>query len=104
MGVLAALAIAASVAMCSAPARTHDIYKDWRVPNNKATSCCHDADCRPTRAYVHDDGRWRAWNGVMWLVIPPERMLPSDYAGDGRSHLCAKDSHVYCFTAAEPKG
>lgn len=84
-------------------ARGHEPYTDWRAPNNPAVSCCNSADCRPTRAYVDENGLWRAWNGSAWLIVPPERILPTDYAGDGRSHLCANGTQVYCFTPAPPK-
>lgn len=92
-------------------ARAHDPYGSWRVPNNPATSCCNAqtpnnpaGDCRPTRAYMHDDGRWRAWNGYLWLTVPPEKVLPTDYAGDGRSHLCEKGQFIYCFAPGEIRG
>ncbi|MDP2377805.1 hypothetical protein [Reyranella sp.] len=91
-------------------AQQHDIYKDWHPPGNPETSCCSAAkpdgsgDCRPTRAFVDDDGNWRAWNGVMWLIVPPERILPPNYAGDGRSHLCEKEQYIYCFTPGEIRG
>ncbi len=85
-------------------ARMHDIYKYWHPPNNSGTSCCNNADCRPTRAYVDGAGEWRAWNGSAWLRVPQERVLPSDYAGDGRSHLCEKEGFVYCFTPGEIRG
>jgi len=82
-------------------AKMHDVYKTWHPPLNPGTSCCNNADCRPTRAYVDFDGSWRAWNGSAWLLVPQERMLPTDYAGDGRSHLCEKGGFVYCFTPGE---
>ena len=82
----------------------HDIYQHWRPPLNPGTSCCNDADCRPTRAFVDDHGQWRAWNGSAWLMVPQERVLPTDYAGDGRSHLCEKEGFVYCFTPGEIRG
>lgn len=91
-------------------AQQHDIYKDWKPPNNAGTSCCSAAqpdgsgDCRPTRAYMGDDGLWRAWNGYLWLTVPPERLLPPDFAGDGRSHLCEKATHIYCFTPGQVRG
>ena len=49
------------------------------------------------------DGQWRAWNGLRWLVVPSERVLPTDFAGDGRSHLCEKQDFIYCFTPAPPR-
>jgi hypothetical protein len=85
-------------------AQMHDLYKGWHPPGNPFTSCCNDADCRPTRAFVDEEGRWRAWNGSGWLIVPQERVLPADYAGDGRSHLCEKEGFVYCFTPGEIRG
>jgi hypothetical protein len=81
----------------------HDVYKGWHPPGNPKTSCCNNADCRPTRAYVDENGTWRAWNGLFWLVIPPERILPTDLAGDGRSHLCENAGYIYCFTPGPPR-
>lgn len=82
-------------------AEMHDVYKNWHPPKNPYVSCCNNADCRPTRAFLADDGHWRAWNGSTWLVIPSERVLPTDYAGDGRSHLCEQEGYVYCFTPGQ---
>lgn len=92
-------------------AQGHDMYRTWSPPNNPKTSCCNAhtpenpaGDCRPTRAYMHDDGLWRAWNGYLWLTVPPDKVLPTDFAGDGRSHLCEKGTHIYCFAPTTPKG
>jgi hypothetical protein len=85
-------------------AAMHDIYKNWHPPGNPGTSCCNNADCRPTRAFVDDEGHWRAWNGSAWLLIPQERVLPANFAGDGRSHICEKQGFVYCFTPGEIRG
>ena len=82
-------------------AEMHDIYQHWHTPLNPRISCCNNADCRPTRAFVDDNGIWRAWNGSTWLQVPQERVLPTDYAGDGRSHLCETDGFIYCFTPGE---
>ena len=82
----------------------HDIYKLWHPPTNPGTSCCNNADCRPTRAFVDEEGNWRAWNGATWLTVPQDRVLPSNYAGDGRSHLCEKEQFIYCFTPGEIRG
>ena len=84
-------------------ADAHDIYSDWQRPD-VGGSCCNAADCRPTRAFLGDDGRWRAWDGRGWLVVPPSKLLPTDKAGDGRSHLCAApDGRVFCFSPTSPK-
>ena len=44
----------------------HDMYKDWEQPD-VGGSCCNAqsaddpaGDCRPTTAYIGDDGRWHA--------------------------------------------
>lgn len=81
----------------------HHKYQHWRAPNNPNVSCCNNNDCRPTRAYVDEEGRWRAWNGSQWLVIPPDRILPTDLAGDGRSHLCEVSGYIFCFSPAAPR-
>lgn len=84
-------------------AEMHDRYKGWSPPGNPGVSCCNDSDCRPTRAYLTESG-WRAWNGQTWLLVPGERVLPTDYAGDGRSHLCEKGEYIYCFTPGQVRG
>ena len=84
-------------------AEMHAKYKGWHPPENPNVSCCDNTDCRPTRGYLGDDGLWRAWNGIVWLTVPPGRLLPTDFAGDGRSHLCEKEGYVYCFTPGPPR-
>jgi len=98
---LAAWAVAVALGW---PARAHDPYSGWRTPANPAVSCCDNTDCRPTRAYLGDDGLWRAWNGYLWLTVPADRILPPDFAGDGRSHLCEKGTYIYCFTPGQVRG
>ena len=98
------LAIWAVAVALGWPVRAHGPYSDWTAPDNPALSCCNDSDCRPTRAYMGDDGLWRAWDGINWLTIPPGRVLPTDYAGDGRNHLCEKMGAVYCFSPGQPRG
>lgn len=99
------LAIGAVVSACwPKPARAHDPYSGWKQPDSPSVSCCDDTDCRPTRAYMGDDGLWRAWDGVAWLTIPASKVLPTDFAKDGRNHLCEKMGAVYCFTPGQPRG
>ena len=81
----------------------HHLYRNWHTPTNPAMSCCNDGDCRPTRAKQDDKGNWLAWNGSTWLTVPQRALLPSDIAGDGRSHICERQGFVYCFTPGEPK-
>ena len=98
---LAALVLA--VVLTAAPARAHDPYSEWRVPNNPSVSCCHGNDCRPTRAYFGDDGLWWAHDGRAYVPVPPERLLPKDLAKDGRSHICEKAGWIYCFSPGETR-
>ena len=83
-------------------AENHDAYKGWQQPGS-GMSCCSNADCRPTRAYPTEDG-WRAWNGQTWLLVPRERVLPTDLAGDGRSHICEARNQIFCFTPGQVRG
>lgn len=84
-------------------AQMHDQYQHWRMPDHPSVSCCNNADCRPTRSYMGEDGLWRAWNGHEWLTVPPSKVLPVDHAKDGRSHLCESAGSVFCFSPSEPK-
>jgi hypothetical protein len=99
----AAILILFAMGFCAGRASAHDGYEDWRMPDAPSVSCCNNADCRPTRAYVDEDGVWRAWNGHRWLRVPPNKILPTDLKGDGRSHLCEHNEAIYCFSPAEPK-
>jgi hypothetical protein len=82
-------------------AEHHDEYQHWKQPGS-GLSCCDDKDCRPTRAYLAEEG-WRAWDGARWLLVPPAAVLDVR-AKDGRSHLCATPAgHTYCFVPADPK-
>lgn len=83
-------------------AAMHDQYREWTQPDN-GVSCCHDEDCRPTRAYRDEDGQWHAWDGKRWVAIPPNKLLPTDKAGDGRNHLCERWGTVYCFSPTSPR-
>ena len=106
-GVLAIIVIAVAVIGGRPRAQDHhplhDIYKNWSPPLNPGTSCCNNNDCRPTKAYMGDDGLWRAWSGQRWLTVPKDRVLPPDYARDGRSHICEQHEFIHCFTPGEPK-
>ena len=107
LAVLAGMAIAGARAQSGAHAEGHaeghDTYSTWQRPD-VGGSCCNDSDCRPTRAYLGEDGRWRAWDGLGWIIIPPGKVLPTDLAKDGRSHICASpEGAVYCFSPAGPR-
>jgi hypothetical protein len=124
-GIICTAAIAAVVATTS-PARGqsghhghghdrhHDWYRDLKQPHSNA-SCCNKllpdgtGDCRPVRAYLGDDGRWRAIIDGRRLVIPADKVLTNPdgsalVAPDGNSHACVSPHGIiYCFIGAVPK-
>lgn len=86
----------------------HDWYKDLKQPST-GYSCCNgrsntsEGDCRPTRAYLSDDGMWYALLDGRWVPVPP-RVVLQQLAPDGRSHICAsKSGMIYCFLGGSPK-
>jgi hypothetical protein len=89
-------------------AENHDWYKELKQPGT-GYSCCNgttngiEGDCRPTRAYLQDDGTWRALVDGRWVVVPP-RVVLKQLAPDGNSHICASRSGlIYCFLGGSPK-
>jgi hypothetical protein len=86
----------------------HDWYQELKQPGT-GYSCCNgtingiEGDCRPTRAYLTDEGQWRALIDGKWVLVPPRAVL-KQLAPDGRSHICASRSGViYCFLGGSPK-
>jgi hypothetical protein len=86
----------------------HDWYQELKQPGT-GYSCCNgtingiEGDCRPTRAYLTDEGQWRALIDGKWVLVPPRAVL-KQLAPDGRSHVCASRSGViYCFLGGSPK-
>src|SRR3954447_4888136 len=89
-------------------AQNHDWYQELKQPGT-GYSCCNgtvngiEGDCRPTRAYLTDEGQWRALIDGKWVIVPPRAVL-KQLAPDGRSHICASRSGViYCFLGGSPK-
>ena len=89
-------------------AENHDWYRELKQPGT-GYSCCNgrlsstDGDCRPTRAYLHDDGMWYALLNGRWVPVPP-RVVLQQLAPDGRSHICAsKSGMIYCFLGGSPR-
>ncbi len=86
----------------------HDWYEKLKQPGT-GYSCCNgtingvEGDCRPTRAYLNDDGQWYAQVDGRWVLVPP-RVVLQQLAPDGRSHICAsKSGMIYCFLGGSPK-
>lgn len=89
-------------------AENHDWYKELKQPGT-GFSCCNgrtnssEGDCRPTRAYMNDDGVWYALINGRWIPVPP-RVVLKQLAPDGGSHICAsKSGMIYCFLGGSPK-
>lgn len=88
-------------------AEHHDWLKDLKQPNT-GHSCCNartdtnpEGDCRQTRAYLHDDGRWRAIISGKWEIIPPSRVLDPKLSKDPtRAYICEKHGLIFCFLPA----
>ncbi len=88
--------------------QNHDWYQELKQPGT-GLSCCNgttndaEGDCRPTRAYVSDDGQWYALLNGRWVPVPP-RVVLKQLAPDGSSHICAsKNGMIYCFLGGSPK-
>ncbi|MBV8191843.1 MAG: hypothetical protein JOY64_20640 [Alphaproteobacteria bacterium] len=86
----------------------HDWYQDLKQPGT-GYSCCNgtangaEGDCRPTRAYMNDEGVWYALLEGRWVQVSPSVVL-DQMAPDGRSHICAnKMGRIYCFLRGSPK-
>ena len=89
-------------------AEGHDWYKELKQPGT-GYSCCNgttdgrEGDCRPTRAYLTEEGVWKALIDGQWVQVPP-RVVLKQLAPDGNSHICASRSGlVYCFIGGSPK-
>jgi hypothetical protein len=89
-------------------AENHDWYQELKQPGT-GLSCCNgvindvEGDCRPTRAYINDDGQWYAQLNGRWVPVPP-RVVLRQLAPDGASHICAsKSGMIYCFLGGSPK-
>ncbi len=87
-------------------AENHEWYKKLKQPGTGYSCCSGDSmhgDCRPTRAYLTDDGTWRALVDGRWMPVPPSVVL-KQLAPDGNSHVCAGESGmIYCFIGGSPK-
>lgn len=89
-------------------ADNHDWYQELKQPGT-GYSCCNgrtatsEGDCRPTRAYLNDDGMWYALLNGRWVPVPP-RVVLKQLAPDGRSHICAsKSGMIFCFLGGSPR-
>jgi hypothetical protein len=103
---MAAMARAQSGHRGDGHAENHDWYQDLKQPETGYSCCNGDAtsgDCRPTRAYLTEDGTWRALLDGKWVNVPP-RVVLQQMAPDGRSHVCAnRTGTIFCFLAGSPK-
>ncbi|MBS0537795.1 MAG: hypothetical protein JSR47_03500 [Proteobacteria bacterium] len=87
-------------------AENHDWYSGLNQPGT-TYSCCngdeHGGDCRPTRAYLANDGWWHAEINGRWTTVPKRAVLDK-LAPDGASHICAApNGYIFCFIGGSPK-
>jgi hypothetical protein len=87
-------------------AENHDWYSKLSQPGT-GYSCCngneHGGDCRPTRAFLGEDGFWHAEIDGRWTTVPKRAELDR-LAPDGNSHICAsKGGFIFCFIGGSPK-
>lgn len=87
----------------------HDrFYRDWKMPDNRAVSCCSDKDCAPAQSKF-ENGSWyaRHTDAEVWHKIPAYKVEHDRDSPDGRSHLCGVPASwsetgysVFCFLPA----
>jgi hypothetical protein len=109
-GAMINMAMAQSGARGDGHAQHHDMYKNWQRPD-VGGPCCNaqssgdpNGDCRPTTAYMGDDGLWRARikpGPSGFVIVPRNRIL--NRAADGRCHICERLGAVFCFQPCDPK-
>jgi hypothetical protein len=107
-------------------AQHHDVYKNWKRPENKNLSCCNErkvgpngdvqGDCYPTEAMlappgdqnvgVDHDVWWALRYDGRWIEIPEERIIREhnpDETGS-RAHLCQADYSMFVLCFVPPTG
>lgn len=89
-------------------ASPHDIYSDWKMPDNRPPSgermysCCNNIDCAPRQSRF-ESGHWYVQFRDSWLLVPDSK-VETKYRDawitpDGLAHGCISQSGViYCFT------
>lgn len=106
--VIVAWAIAFALVWATGPnkARAHDPYMHLKQPDNGA-SCCNgmdkpNGDCAPSRAYMHEDGLWRAYDvkDGQWYAVPHNKVLKMK-SWDGRTHYCGVRGTSYCLIVGD---
>ncbi len=89
----------------------HDIYTDWKMPDQRTNegkrtaSCCNNVDCAPYPS-KWISGHWEVlWRGK-WVRVP-EHKVETNYddawtAGDHQGHACMSSvGTVLCFRPGE---
>lgn len=82
-------------------ALNHEWYQGLKQPGT-GYSCCNNQDCRPMRAYLGDDGLWRAFVDGKWETVPARVVLNPKFNKDPiHAHGCRSVMGVwYCFLPA----
>jgi hypothetical protein len=97
--------------LAASPALAHDIYTDWRMPDQRdndgkrVKSCCNNNDCKP-RASRWVGDHWEVQWGLKWLRVPDGKVETSYAdawsADDHQSHACINViGNVLCFRPGE---
>lgn len=77
-------------------------YNTWMMPKDRRASCCHQMDCAPAEAY-RANGHWMARkvgdDTQPFLEVPQNAEEHERSNPDGRNHLCAIATSVFCFIA-----
>src|SRR5262245_64965672 len=100
----ACLAAAALVFLASPAAAQHQhppqdqalhekFYSTWYMPDNRAKSCCNNADCYPTEVKVAGGNIYaRRREDGKYILIPPKKIERNRDNPDGSNDLCAQQT------------
>ena len=102
--VIALVLLAIALVLAGKLAQAHEPYSDWKRPDHPTSSCGDNRDCRPSTAERDADGVWwvRLYPGGPPVPVPPGKIIHK--ATDGRCHLCASPTQIYCFNPCDVRG
>lgn len=98
-----ALALSTLSARADAPDRAphqghglyHSYYQHWY--NSRGTHCCDERDCRPTKDFRWQDGKWQVklLDGTWYTVKRTDHVVDDGGLGPFGS-VCERNGHVFC--------
>jgi hypothetical protein len=71
----------------------------WKMPDNRAVSCCSKVDTYATEA-KKVGGRWYARQRETgdWIPVPPQKIETERDSPDGRNYVAmSPNGNIYCF-------